>query len=76
MSTILVLRVIGVAGCGRSVHSEDSGCTNLVRFSYSANKRSSFAGVFPSVFALLYVVSVDFSYLATAWESRCRIWYT
>lgn len=49
MSTMFVLRVMGVSGCSRSVHSDDSGWTKRVRFSYSANRRRSFGGVFPSV---------------------------
>ena len=53
MSTIFVLRVIGVSGFSRSVHWDDKGWTKRVRFSYSANRRSSLAGVFPSVLAWL-----------------------
>lgn len=53
MSTIFVLREMGVWGFSRSTHSDDRGWTNLVRFSYNANRRNSLGGVFPSVLALL-----------------------
>lgn len=74
ISTMFVLNVIGVVAFSRSVHSVDRGCTKRVRFSYRAHRRSSLAGVLPSDFALLNVVSADFSYLATVDESRCRTW--
>ena len=67
---------MGVSGFGRPGAMEQSGMTKRVRFSYRAISRSSFAGVFPSVCARLYVVSVDRSYAATAFESRCLIWNT
>ena len=53
MSTMLVLRVMGVSAFSRSVHWVHNGCANRVRFSYSAKRRRSFAGVVPSVLALL-----------------------
>lgn len=44
-STMLVDSVMGVRACSRSVSCEHSGCAKRVRFSYSANRRTSFVGV-------------------------------
>lgn len=71
MSTIFVLRVMGVRACSRSVRCVHSGCAKRVRFSYRANRRTSLAGVLPSPAALS--PSRDFSYFAMVLESRWRI---
>jgi hypothetical protein len=61
-STMFVLRVMGVSGCGRSGRLVQSGWAKRVRFSYRAKRRRSFGGVLPSVSALLVnVFAADFS---------------
>jgi hypothetical protein len=47
------------------------GITKRVRCSYRANNRSNLAGVFPSVSALVLVLTADFSYAAMVLELRC-----
>ncbi len=56
-STMLVLSVMGVCACSRSVSCVHSGCAKRVRFSYSAKSRSRRCGVEPSVCALLTLVA-------------------
>ena len=68
---MLLLCVMGVRGYSRSVSAVHSGMTKRVRFSYKANNRSNFAGVFPSVSTLALVLSADFSYAAIVFEFRC-----
>jgi hypothetical protein len=65
---------MGVSGCGRSLMAEQSGKTNLVRFSYSANSRiilggtllfgligGDLSGVRDASYAAMFLVSRGFT---------------